>query len=124
MTYKSLGRFTLSGIAPAPRGIPQIEVTFDIDANGIVKVSALDKGTGKEANITITASTNLSDDEVDKAVKICSRFRTWRFTKSCGCFVRFEQNPRRRWCVPLVGGMSADASSHATVFTEKGGLVD
>ena len=66
---KTLGRFTLSGIAPAPRGIPQIEVTFDIDANGIVKVSALDKGTGKEANITITASTNLSDEEVEKAVK-------------------------------------------------------
>ncbi|EKQ50339.1 MULTISPECIES: molecular chaperone DnaK [unclassified Clostridium] len=71
---KSLGQFTLSGIAPAPRGIPQIEVTFDIDANGIVKVSALDKGTGKEANITITASTNLSDDEVDKAVKEAEKF--------------------------------------------------
>ena len=71
---KTLGRFTLSGIAPAPRGIPQIEVTFDIDANGIVKVSALDKGTGKEANITITASTNLSDEEVEKAVKEAERF--------------------------------------------------
>ena len=71
---KTLGRFTLSGIAPAPRGIPQIEVTFDIDANGIVKVSAMDKGTGKEANITITASTNLSDDEVEKAVKEAERF--------------------------------------------------
>ncbi|WP_123052996.1 molecular chaperone DnaK [Clostridium sp. JN-1] len=66
---KSLGRFTLSGIAPAPRGVPQIEVTFDIDANGIVNVSAKDKGTGKEANITITASTNLTDEEIDKAVK-------------------------------------------------------
>lgn len=66
---KSLGRFTLSGIAPAPRGVPQIEVTFDIDANGIVNVTAKDKGTGKEANITITASTNLTDSEVDKAVK-------------------------------------------------------
>ena len=71
---KTLGRFTLSGIAPAPRGIPQIEVTFDIDANGIVKVSAMDKGTGKEANITITASTNLSDEEVDRAVKAAERF--------------------------------------------------
>ncbi len=71
---KTLGRFTLSGIAPAPRGIPQIEVTFDIDANGIVKVSATDKGTGKEANITITASTNLSDDEIDKAVKEAEKF--------------------------------------------------
>ena len=74
MDNKSLGQFTLSGIAPAPRGIPQIEVTFDIDANGIVKVSALDKGTGKEANITITASTNLSDEEVDKAVKEAEKF--------------------------------------------------
>jgi molecular chaperone DnaK len=71
---KTLGRFTLSGIAPAPRGIPQIEVTFDIDANGIVNVTAKDKGTGKEANITITASTNLSDDEIDKAVKEAERF--------------------------------------------------
>ena len=71
---KTLGRFTLSGIAPAPRGIPQIEVTFDIDANGIVKVSATDKATGKEANITITASTNLSDDEIDKAVKEAEQF--------------------------------------------------
>ena len=71
---KTLGRFTLSGIAPAPRGIPQIEVTFDIDANGIVNVSAKDKGTGKEAKITITASTNLSDDEIDKAVKEAEKF--------------------------------------------------
>ena len=65
---KTLGRFTLDGIAPAPRGIPQIEVTFDIDANGIVNVSAKDLGTGKEQNITITASTNLSQDEIDKAM--------------------------------------------------------
>ncbi|MBU3181573.1 molecular chaperone DnaK [Clostridium psychrophilum] len=71
---KSLGRVTLSGIASAPRGIPQIEVTFDIDANGIVNVSAKDKGTGKEAKITITASTNLSDDEIDKAVKEAEKF--------------------------------------------------
>ncbi|MBE5818528.1 MAG: molecular chaperone DnaK [Clostridiales bacterium] len=71
---KTIGRFNLDGIAPAPRGIPQIEVTFDIDANGIVKVSATDKGTGKEQNITITASTNLSSDEIDKAVKEAERF--------------------------------------------------
>ena len=71
---KTLGKFTLSGIAPAPRGIPQIEVTFDIDANGIVNVSAKDKGTGKEANITITASTNLDDAEIDKAVKEAEKF--------------------------------------------------
>ena len=65
---KQLGLFKLDGIAPAPRGIPQIEVTFDIDANGIVNVSAKDLGTGKEQKITITASTNLSQDEIDKAM--------------------------------------------------------
>jgi molecular chaperone DnaK len=65
---KSIGRFRLDGIAPARRGVPQIEVTFDIDANGIVNVHAKDLGTGKEQHITITASTNLSDDEIDKAV--------------------------------------------------------
>ena len=66
---KLLGQFRLDGIAPAPRGVPQIEVTFDIDANGIVHVSAKDLGTGKEQNISITASTNMSKDEIDKAVK-------------------------------------------------------
>lgn len=71
---KTLGRFQLSDIPPAPRGIPQIEVTFDIDANGILNVSAKDKGTGKEANITITASTNLNDEEIDKAVKEAEKF--------------------------------------------------
>jgi len=71
---KTLGRFTLSGIASAQRGVPQIEVTFDIDANGIVNVSAKDKGTGKEANITITASTNLSDSEIKDAVKDAEKF--------------------------------------------------
>ena len=65
----TLGRFQLTGIAPAPRGIPQIEVTFDIDANGIVNVSAKDLGTGKEQNITITSSTNLSEDEINAKVK-------------------------------------------------------
>ncbi|MBR5529783.1 MAG: molecular chaperone DnaK, partial [Oscillospiraceae bacterium] len=71
---KTLGNFQLGGIAPAPRGVPQIEVTFDIDANGIVKVSAKDLGTGKEANISITASTNLSQDEIEKAVKEAEQF--------------------------------------------------
>ncbi len=66
---KQLGTFRLDGIAPAPRGIPQIEVTFDIDANGIVHVSAKDKGTGKEQNITITSSTNMSKEDIDAAVK-------------------------------------------------------
>ena len=71
---KSLGRFHLDGIAPARRGVPQIEVTFDIDANGIVNVSAKDLGTGKEQHITITASTNLSKDEIDKAVKDAEQY--------------------------------------------------
>lgn len=66
---KTLGRFELVGIAPAPRGVPQIEVTFDIDANGIVSVKAMDKGTNKSQSITITASSNLSDADIDKAVK-------------------------------------------------------
>ena len=71
---KTLGRFQLTGIAPAPRGVPQIEVTFDIDANGIVNVSAKDLGTGAEQKITITASTNLSDEDIDKAVKEAEKF--------------------------------------------------
>jgi len=71
---KTLGNFILDGIAPAARGIPQIEVTFDIDANGIVNVSAVDKGTNREQKITITASTNLSDDEIDQAVKAAEQF--------------------------------------------------
>ena len=66
---KTLGRFTLHDIPPAPRGIPQIEVTFDIDANGIVSVSAKDLGTNKQQSITITASSNLKEEEIDKAVK-------------------------------------------------------
>ncbi len=71
---KSLGRFSLNGIAPAPRGVPQIEVTFDIDANGIVHVSAKDMATGNEQDITITASSNLSDEDIDKAVKEAEKF--------------------------------------------------
>lgn len=71
---KTLGRFQLTGIPPAPRGVPQIEVTFDIDANGIAHVSAKDLGTGNEQKITITASTNLSEDEIQKAVKEAEKF--------------------------------------------------
>ena len=70
----TLGRFHLDGIAPAPRGVPQIEVTFDIDANGIVNVTALDKGTGKEQHITITSSTNMSKEDIDKAVRDAEMF--------------------------------------------------
>ena len=71
---KELGRFQLDGIPPAPRGVPQIEVTFDIDANGIVNVKAVDKGTGKQQSVTITSSTNLSDDQIDKAVKEAEKY--------------------------------------------------
>lgn len=71
---KELGRFQLDGIPPAPRGIPQIEVTFDIDANGIVNVTAVDKGTGKKQSVTITSSTNLSDDQIDAAVKEAEKY--------------------------------------------------
>ena len=71
---KTLGRFSLTGIAPAPRGVPQIEVSFDIDANGIVKVSAKDMATGNEQKITITASSNLSDEDIDKAVKEAEKY--------------------------------------------------
>ena len=69
MDNKTLGRFQLTGIAPAPRGVPQVEVTFDIDANGIVHVSAKDMATNNEQKVSITASTNLTDEEIDKAVK-------------------------------------------------------
>ena len=71
---KSLGKFSLTGIAPAPRGVPQIEVSFDIDANGIVKVTAKDMATGNAQDITITASTNLTDEDIDKAVKEAEQF--------------------------------------------------
>ncbi len=70
----TLGRFILDGITPAPRGVPQIEVTFDIDANGIVNVTAKDKGTGKEQHITITSSTNMSQEDIDRAVKDAEKF--------------------------------------------------
>ncbi|MBE6595281.1 MAG: molecular chaperone DnaK, partial [Ruminococcaceae bacterium] len=70
----TLGRFNLDGIPAAPRGVPQIEVTFDIDANGIVNVTAMDKGTGKETHITITSSTNMSQEDIDRAVKDAEKF--------------------------------------------------
>ena len=71
---KTLGRFIVDGIAPAPRGIPQIEVTFDIDANGIVNVKAKDKGTNKEQSITLTASSNLSESDIDAAIKDAEKY--------------------------------------------------
>ena len=71
---KTLARFELGGIPPAPRGVPQIEVTFDIDANGIVHVSAKDKGTGKEQRVTVTASTNLTEAQIQQAIKDAEKF--------------------------------------------------
>ncbi len=85
---KSLGRFQLDGIAPARRGVPQIEVTFDIDANGIVNVSAKDLGTGREQHITITAGSNLSDAEIDKAVKEAAEFEAQDKKRKEGIDVR------------------------------------
>lgn len=98
---KSLGRFVLDGIAPAPRGIPQIEVTFDIDANGIVNVSAVDKATGREQKITITATTNLSDEEIEKAVQEAERFA--------------EEDKKRREAVDVRN--AADAAVYQTEKT-------
>ena len=72
---KLLGNFDLSGIPPAPRGVPQIEVTFDIDANGIVNVSAIDKGTGKKQNVTIRSSGGLSDSEIEKMINEAEAMR-------------------------------------------------
>ncbi len=100
---KSLGRFHLDGIAPAPRGVPQIEVTFDIDANGIVNVSAKDLGTGKEQSITITASTNMSKDDIDKAVKEAEQYaaedkkRREEVDVRNNAPTRWSSRPRRRW---------------------------
>ena len=87
---KSLGQFRLDGIPPARRGVPQIEVTFDIDANGIINVSAKDLGTGKEQHITITSSTNMSDDEIDKAVKEAAEFEAQDKKKKEGIDARNE----------------------------------
>src|SRR3546814_246091 len=80
---KSLGEFNLEGIPPAPRGLPQIEVTFDIDANGILHVSAKDKGTGKENKITIKANYGLSEDEIQRMVKDAERSEERRVGKEC-----------------------------------------
>ncbi|MGI6071495.1 MAG: molecular chaperone DnaK [Lachnospiraceae bacterium] len=87
---KTLGQFRLDGIAPAPRGIPQIEVTFDIDANGIVNVSAKDLGTGAEQHITITAGSNMSDDEIEKAVREAAEFEAQDRARKEGIDARNE----------------------------------
>ena len=107
---KSLGQFRLDGIAPAPRGIPQIEVTFDIDANGIVNVSALDKGTGKEQHITITAGSNMSDEDIDKAVKEAAEFEA--------------QDKKRKECVDAVNEADSMVMQTENALKEVGDKVD
>ncbi len=107
---KTLGRFRLDGIAPAPRGIPQIEVSFDIDANGIVKVTAKDLGTGKEQNITITASTNLSDAEVERAVKEAEQFA--------------EEDKKRKEAVETVNNADAMVFQTEKTLEEVGDKID
>ena len=103
---KSLGRFRLDGIAPAPRGIPQIEVTFDIDANGIVNVTAQDKGTGKEQHIIITAGSNMSEEDIEKAVNEAKEFEA--------------QDKKRKEAVETKNGAEAIVSSTEQAIKEAG----
>ena len=107
---KTLGRFQLSGIAPAPRGIPQIEVKFDIDANGIVHVTAKDLGTQKEQSVTITSSTNLSDADIDKAVKDAEKYA--------------EEDKKRREAVEARNGLDQMILSLEQFIRESGDKLD
>ena len=113
----TLGMFNLDGIAPAPRGVPQIEVTFDIDANGIVNVSATDKGTGKEQHITITSSTNMSKEDIEKAVNEAAKFA--EEDKKAKEAVEVKNNAEHMifQCEKTLGelGDKIDASEKATV---------
>ena len=119
---KTLGRFHLDGIAPARRGVPQIEVTFDIDANGIVNVSAKDLGTGKEQHITITSSTNMSKEDIDKAVKEAEQYaaedeearRRWRSATRPTRWSTRARRPSPRWATrspPTTRARSRPAST-------------
>ena len=103
---KTLGRFELTGIPPAPRGVPQIEVKFDIDANGIVKVSAKDLGTGKEQDITITASSNLSDADIEKAIKEAEQYA--------------EEDKKRKEVVDAKNGLDQMIAGIEKVMRESG----
>ena len=107
---KTLARFELSGIAPAPRGIPQIEVTFDIDANGIVHVSAKDKGTGKEQSVTITASSNLSEEDIQKAIDEAEKFA--------------EEDNKRKESVDAKNNLDALVFQIEKVLNESGDKLD
>jgi molecular chaperone DnaK len=102
---KSLGKFTLSGIAPAPRGVPQIEVTFDLDANGILNVTATDKGTGKKANITITGSSTLSEEEKQRAIDEAERQKDADLAKKAKIDAKNEAEATIFQAEKLVGDM-------------------
>ena len=123
---KLLGEFRLDGIAPAPRGIPKIEVTFDIDANGIVNVSAKDLGTGKEQHITITSGSNMSDDEIDKAVKEAAEFEAADKKRKEGIEARNEADSlvfQTEKAINEVGD-KLDANDKATVEADITALKD
>ena len=123
---KLLGEFRLDGIAPAPRGIPKIEVTFDIDANGIVNVSAKDLGTGKEQHITITSGSNMSDDEIDKAVKEAAEFEAADKKRKEGIEARNEADSlvfQTEKAINEVGD-KLDANDKATVEADLTALKD
>ena len=113
----TLGMFNLDGIAPAPRGVPQIEVTFDIDANGIVNVSAKDKGTGKEQHITITSSTNMSKEDIEKAVNEAAKFAEEDKKAKEAVDVKNNADHMIFQCEKTLGelGDKIDASEKATV---------
>ena len=123
---KKLGEFRLDGIAPAPRGIPQIEVTFDIDANGIVNVSAKDLGTGKEQHITITSGSNMSDEDIDKAVKEAAEFEAQDKKRKEGIDARNEADSLAFQTQKALdeAGDKIDANDKATVEADLKALKD
>ena len=123
---KLLGEFRLDGIAPAPRGIPKIEVTFDIDANGIVNVSAKDLGTGREQHITITSGTSMSDDEIDKAVKEAAEFEATDKKRKEGIETRNEADSMVFQTEKAINevGDKLDANDKATVEADLQSLKD
>jgi len=126
MYNKTLGNFRLGGIPPAPRGVPQIEVTFDIDANGIVHVSAKDLGTGNEQKITITASSNLSEADIDKAVKEAERFAEEDKKKRDEVDTRNNADGLVYQCEKTIGelGDKLDASDKSDIESKLNALKD
>jgi molecular chaperone DnaK len=123
---KTLGRFNLDGIAPARRGVPQIEVTFDIDANGIVSVSAKDLGTGREQNITITSSSNLSKEDIDRAVREAEQYAAEDAKRKEEVDVRNQADQMIYQCDQALGelGDKVSADEKAQVEAAKSKLQD